>query len=143
MSQLTFSGVSNLLSKHAENLQYQTKWMLERICNYWSNSRSKNSLIVVELREEELYLSIPQSRFECFSESRITFKDNKILSEVTFFVQHNDTKTAFHRVYVNADLIVNFCSYTREPDVDLEYANHFEEFFMNELIQAATQANFL
>lgn len=143
MSKLTFSGVSSLLSKHGDDLQYQTKWMLERVSNYWTKSRTKNSQIDVELRESELYVSIPQCRFECTSESRLIFKNNAILSEVTFFVQDNDAKSAFHKLYVNQDLNVNFGTPTRDPVVDLEYSINFEENFMNELIQAASEADLI
>lgn len=143
MSPLTFSGVSNLLSKYGDDLQYHTKWMLDRVSNYWSKSRTKNSLIVVELREEELYVSIPQCRLECVSESRLIFKNNTILSEVSFFIQDNDTKTVFHKVYLNQDSIVHFGSPTREREVDLELADRFEEIFMNELIHAASEAELL
>lgn len=143
MSELTFSGLSNLLSRHGDDLLYQTDLILDRVCTYWNKSRAKHSLITFKYENEKLEITIPQCKFSCFSETKIVFIEDKILSQVTFFVEKNEKQLPFHNLYVNEDVIVNYESPGRSPDVNWSHARNVEEHFMNELIQAASNAKLI
>lgn len=143
MSELTFSRLSNLLSRHGDDLLYQTDLILERVCAYWKKSLTKHSLITFKYENERLEITIPQCKFSCFSETKIVFIEGGILSQVTFFVEKNGKQLPFHNLYVNEDVIINYESPSRSPDVSWEHARNVEEHFMNELIQAASKANLI
>ncbi|EMR9403214.1 hypothetical protein WKN98_001618 [Escherichia coli] len=143
MSELTFSGLSGLLSKHGDDLLYQTDLILKGVCDYWDKSRTKHSLITFKYENENLEITIPHCKFSCFSETKIIFNEGKTLSQVTFFVEKNGKQLPFHNLYVNEDAIVNYESPGRLPDVNWAHARNVEEYFMNELIQAASKAKLI
>lgn len=143
MSELTFSGLSNLLSRHGDDLLYQTGLILERVCAYWSKSHTKHSLITFNYENEKLEITIPQCKLSCFSETKIILIEGKILSQVTFFVEENGKQLPFHNLYIDKDATVNYGSPGRSPDVSWEHARNVEEHFMNELIQSASKAKLI
>ena len=143
MSELTFSGLSNLLSRNGDDLLYQTNLILECVCAYWNKSRTKHSLIIFKYENEKLAITIPQCKFSCFSETKIVYIEGEILSQVTFFVEKNGKQLPFHNIYVNEDAIVNYEVPGRSPDVNWTHARNVEEHFMNELIQAASKAKLI
>ncbi|KLQ48434.1 hypothetical protein ABF70_16520 [Enterobacter hormaechei subsp. steigerwaltii] len=129
-----------MLSRHGDDLLYQTNLILETVCNYWSKSHTKHSLTTFKFENGTLEVTIPQCRFSCFSETKLVFIENEILSQVTFFVEKNGKQQSFHIFYLNNDGIVNFGSPKRPPDVSWNHARNVEEHFMNELIQSASKA---
>ncbi|WP_312731497.1 hypothetical protein [Atlantibacter hermannii] len=143
MKELTFSGLSNLLSRHGDDLLYQTDLILQRVCDYWNKSHIKHSLITFKYENEKLEITIPQCKFSCFSETKIVFIEGEILSQVTFFVEKDGKHLPFHNLFVNEDIFVNYESPGRPPDVSWEHARNVEEHFMNELIQAASKAKLI
>lgn len=143
MSELTFSELSKLLSRHGDSLLFQTNLILESVGNYWNKSHTKNPLITFIFKNEKLEVTIPQCRFSCFSETKLVFIEGEILSQVTFFVEKNGKLDPFHNLYLNNDTIVNYESPKRPPEVSWSYARNVEEHFMNELIQAASKAGLI
>ncbi|MFX0565574.1 hypothetical protein ACNF5A_002364 [Kosakonia cowanii] len=143
MSDITFSGLSVMLSRHGDDLLYQTDLILKTVCNYWSKSRTKDSHTTFKFENGIFELTIPQCRFSCLSETKIVFIEGEIISKVTFFVEKDGEPHPFHNVYLNNEGIVNYGSPKRPPDVSWNFARNVEEHFMNELIQAACEANLI
>ncbi|EIK0414770.1 hypothetical protein POU31_13275 [Escherichia coli] len=140
MSELTFAGLSSMLSRHGDDLLYQTNLILETVCNYWGKSHTKHSLTTFKFEKGTLEITIPQCRFSCFSETKLIFNEGEILSQVTFFVEKNGEQQPFHDFFLNTDGVVNYGSPKRSPDVSWDNARNVEEHFMNELIQSASKA---
>lgn len=143
MSELTFVELSRLLSHYGDDLLYQTNLILERVSDYWNKAHTKHSLITFEFKNDKLGVTIPQCRFACFSETKLVFIEGEILSQVTFFVERDGKQQPFHNLYINDGAIINFESPKRPPEVSWEHARHVEEYFMNELIQAASKAKLI
>jgi len=87
--------------------------------------------------------TIPQCKFSCFSDTKLVLIEGEILSQVTFFVDKNGDKVPFHIFYLNTNLVVNYETPKRAPDVYWNLARHVEEHFMNELLQSASKAGLI
>ncbi|HCH7895368.1 hypothetical protein [Raoultella scottii] len=141
MDALKFSTLSRMLSQHGEDLQFKAENLFERVYNYWNKSQTLNSQIKFSKTAEGLKIVIPQCDFHCFGESRIRFYDSKPVNEITFFTKDNDKKIPFAVFHINQDNELSVPGNAEAPIVDLDYARSVEEYFMNELIMAASKAS--
>ncbi|MDE9625405.1 hypothetical protein L2102_19000 [Citrobacter portucalensis] len=140
MDALKFSTLSRMLSQHGEDLQFKAENLFERVYNYWNKSQTLNSQIKFSKTANGLEIVIPQCDFHCFGESKIRFFDSKPVNEITFFTKGNDKKLPFAVFRINQDNELSVPGNTEAPIVDLDYARSVEEYFMNELIMAASKA---
>ncbi|MDT4309808.1 hypothetical protein RPN21_15110 [Klebsiella aerogenes] len=140
MDALKFSTLSRMLNQHAEDLQFKTENLFERIYNYWRKSQTLNSQIRFSKTADGLEIVIPQCDFHCFGESKIRFYDTKPVSEITFFIKENDKKIPFSVFRINQYNELSIPGNTDAPIVDLDLARSVEEYFMNELIIAASKS---
>ncbi|HGY1777080.1 TPA: hypothetical protein ACNVM6_000985 [Citrobacter amalonaticus] len=140
MDALKFSTLSRLLTQHGEDLQFKAESLFERVYNYWSKSQVLNSQIKFSKTADGLEIVIPQCDFHCFGESKIKFFDSKPVNEITFFTKENDKKLPFAVFRINQDNELSIPGNAETPIVDLDYARSVEEYFMNELILAASKA---
>lgn len=141
MGELKFSTLSRMLSQHGEDLQFKAENLFERVCNYWNKSQTLNSQIQFSKTADGLEIVIPQCDFHCFGESKIRFYDSKPVNEITFFTKGNDKKIPFAVFHINQDNELSVPGNAEAPIVDLDYARSVEEYFMNELIMAASKAS--
>jgi hypothetical protein len=141
MDALKFSTLSRMLSQHGEDLQFKADNLFERVYNYWNKSQTLNSKIKFSKTADGLEIVIPQCDFHCYGESRIRFYDSKPVIEITFFTKGNDKKLPFAVFRINQDNELSVPGNAEAPIVDLDYARSVEEYFMNELIMAASKAN--
>ncbi|EIV5415701.1 hypothetical protein [Klebsiella aerogenes] len=141
MDALKFSTLSRMLSQHGEDLQFKAENLFERVYNYWNKSQTLNSQIKFSKTAEGLKIVIPQCDFHCFGESKIRFYDSKPVNEITFFTNGNDKKIPFAIFHINQDNELSVPGNAEAPIVDLDYARSVEEYFMNELIMAASKAS--
>ncbi|EKK5413016.1 MULTISPECIES: hypothetical protein [Enterobacter] len=141
MDALKFSTLSRMLSQHGEDLQFKADNLFERVYNYWNKSQTLNSKIKFSKTADGLEIVIPQCDFHCYGESRIRFYDSKPVNEITFFTKGNDKKLPFVVFRINQDNELSVPGNAEAPIVDLDYARSVEEYFMNELIMAASKAS--
>ena len=141
MDALKFSTLSRMLSQHGEDLQFKADNLFERVYNYWNKSQTLNSKIKFSKTADGLEIVIPQCDFHCYGESRIRFYDSKPVNEITFLTKGNDKKLPFAVFRINQDNELSVPGNAEAPIVDLDYARSVEEYFMNELIMAASKAN--
>lgn len=140
MDALKFSTLSRMLTQHGDDLQFKAENLFDRVYNYWSKSQTLNSQIKFSKTDNGLEIVIPQCDFHCFGESRIKFFDLKPVNEITFFTKENEKKLPFAVFHINQDNELNIPGNAEAPTVDLDYARSVEEYFMNELILAASKA---
>ena len=141
MDALKFSTLSRMLSQHGKDLQFKADNLFERVYNYWNKSQTLNSQIKFSKTADGLEIVIPQCDFHCYGESKIRFYDSKPVNEITFFTKGNDKKLPFAVFRINQDNELSVPGNTEAPIVDLDYARSVEEYFMNELIMAASKAS--
>lgn len=141
MDALKFSTLSRMLTQHGEELQFKAENLFERVCNYWSRSQTLNSQIKISKTANVLEIVIPQCDFHCFGETRIKFLGLKPVNEITFFTKENDKKLPFAIFRINQDNELSIPGNTEAPIVVLDFARAVEEYFMNELILAASKAS--
>lgn len=139
MSSLTFIGLSQLLSKKGELLQQNTHSLLERVNSAWNNKRDLNKQISIELNDGELEVSIPQLRFKCFTESKLSLHEGSLVGVITFYTSRDEKKQEFHKVYLDWDNCMHFGTPESTPSIDTDYAENVEYHFMNALIESASQ----
>ncbi|KWZ91859.1 MULTISPECIES: hypothetical protein [Citrobacter] len=139
MSSLTFIGLSQLLSKKGELLQQNTHSLLERVSSAWNNKRDLNKQISIELNDGELEVSIPQLRFKCFTESKLSLHEGSLVGVITFYTSRDEKKQEFHKVYLDWDNCMHFGTPESTPSIDTDYAENVEYHFMNALIESASQ----
>jgi len=143
MEKLKFAALSRMLGNEGEDLLFKKKCLFERVFNYWSKSRALNSQITFEFTNNELEIVIPQCAFRCFSESKIKFINNKPICEITFYANKNEQNTVFVVFQIDKDNVLTVPDLKDGPKIDLDYAQNTENYFMDELIQAASRANLL
>lgn len=139
MSSLTFIGLSQLLSKKGELLQQNTHSLLERVNSAWNNKRDLNKQISIELNDGELEVSIPQLRFKCCTESKLSLHEGSLVGVITFYTSRDEKKQEFHKVYLDWDNCMHFGTPESTPSIDTDYAENVEYHFMNALIESASQ----
>lgn len=139
MSSLTFIGLSQLLSNKGELLQQNTHSLLERVSSAWNNKRDLNKQISIELNDGELEVSIPQLRFKCFTESKLSLHEGSLVGVITFYTSRDEKKQEFHKVYLDWDNCMHFGTPESTPSIDTDYAENVEYHFMNALIESASQ----
>lgn len=139
MSSLTFIGLSQLLSKKGDLLQQNTHSLLERVNSAWNNKRDLNKQISIELNDGELEVSIPQLRFKCFTESKLSLHEGSLVGVITFYTSRDEKKQEFHKVYLDWDNCMHFGTPESTPSIDTDYAENVEYHFMNALIESASQ----
>ncbi len=143
MSALTFVGLSQLLSKKGELLQQNTIELLERIAITWGNKRDLNPQISVTMKDHVLEISIPQLRFKCFSESRLSLHEGTLIGVITFFTLLEGKNKEFHKVFLNWENCMSFMTPDSKPSIDTDYAENVEYLFMNALIESAMKAGLI
>ncbi|MBN3161117.1 hypothetical protein [Pectobacterium brasiliense] len=143
MSKLNFIGLSQLLSKNGDQLQQNMLGLIARISTYWGSNRDPNHQISITLNDRELEVSIPQMRFECFSESKLAIHERMLIGEVTFFTLCDGKSKEFHKVFIDQENYMSFTTYGSEPSIDIDYAKNIEHYFMNSLIEAAMRAGLI
>lgn len=139
MSSLTFVGLSQLLSRKGELLQQNTHGLLDRINTAWNNKRDLNKQISIELNDGELEVSIPQLRFKCFTESKLSLHDGSLIGVITFFTLQDGKNIEFHKVFLDWDNCMRFGAPDSTTSIDTDYADNVEYHFMNALIESACQ----
>ncbi|WP_226067883.1 hypothetical protein [Dickeya zeae] len=140
METLKFAALSRALSLQGEDLLFKTKFLLNRVNNYWGKSKTLNSLITFDVANDELEIQIPQCKFHCFSETKISFIGNKPISEVCFYTKKNDENVPFVVFHIDTDNIMTIPGREEAPKIDLDYAQNVENHFMDELVEAALKA---
>lgn len=143
MEKLKFAALSRMLGNEGEDLLFKKKCLFDRVFNYWSSSRALNSQITFEFTNDELEIAIPQCAFRCFSESKIKFINNKPICEITFYSNKNEQNTVFVVFHIDKDNVLTIPDLIDGPEIDIDYAQNTENYFMDELIQAASRANLL
>ncbi len=143
MSTLTFVGLSQLLSKQGERLQQNTFELLESIATSLSNKRGLNPQISINMNDQELEVSIPQLRFKCFSESKLSLHEGSLIGVITFFTLHEGKNKEFHKVFLNWDNGMSFMTPDSMPSIDTDYAENLEYLFMNALTESAAKAGLI
>lgn len=137
MSSLTFVGLSQLLSRKGELLQQNTHGLLDRVNTAWNNKRDLNKQISIELNGGELAVSIPQLRFKCFTESKLSLHDGSLIGVITFYTSRDGKNQEFHRVFLDLDNCMHFGAPDSTTSIDTDYAEDVEYHFMNALIESA------
>lgn len=143
MSSLTFIGLSQLLSKKGELLQQNTHGLLDRVHAAWNNKRDLNKQISIELKDGELEVSIPQLRFKCFTESKLSLHEGSLIGVITFYTSRDGKNLEFHKVFLDWDNCMHFGEPDSTPSIDTDYAANVEYHFMNALIDSASRNNLI
>ncbi|HDR2843234.1 hypothetical protein ACR9GE_19555 [Enterobacter ludwigii] len=143
MSSLTFIGLSQLLSKKGELLQQNTHGLLERVNAAWNSKRDLNKQITIELNDGELEVSIPQLRFKCFTESKLSLHEGSLIGVITFYTSRDGKNEEFHKVFLDWDNCMHFGAPDSTPAIDTDYAENVEYHFMNALIESASRNNLI
>lgn len=143
MDTLKFSALSRALGLQAEDLQFKTKCLLDRVCTYWSSSKTLNRQISFAMENDELEINIPQCGFHCFSKTLIRFRDNSPISELTFYIIRNDERFSFAVFHINNDNEMTIPDRPETPVISIDYDERLENHFMDELVKSALKAQLL
>ena len=143
MSLLTFIGLSQLLSRKGELLQQNTNDLLERVNTAWNNKRDLNKQISIELNDGELEVSIPQLRFKCFTESKLSLHEGSLIGVITFYTSRDGKKQEFHKIFLDWNNCMHFGALDSTAPIDIDYTEDVEYLFMNALIDSAYRNNLI
>ncbi|MBJ6568667.1 hypothetical protein JGT17_17500 [Enterobacter hormaechei] len=143
METIKFATLSRALGSQGEDLLFKKKCLFDRVCNYWSSSKSLNREITFVMENDELEIKIPQCDFHCSSKTRIRFVGMQPIAEIAFCIKEKEEIIKFAVFHIDNDNTLTIPSRPEAPSISIDYADNLENHFMDELIKAAVIAELL
>lgn len=144
MNNLTFAKLLNKLNSDYDALENNTAVLFARVVQWFNGHNVRRGNYKLEVKDGELSFSLPQCKFNCFSETRIRFFDGVPTCESIFYTVKDDKKVAFHTTYMTKDCCIVFDDIVSGEVIDSEEEGTSSYVtFMDKLIQSAINAELI